>query len=233
MVNVVQRGRTELMRFAQIGTFLFLLLGLGGIQAARAASIAQGVAGSSPTGEGAQQVSVSDPSFLLMASTSMAMSLVFSICIFFRATGAAFNPNIALTLVLLKIITPVRFVLYCIAELLGAMAAAGVLEGILPGGLNVNCAPGNGIGTAQVRLSQLVEYFPLIASEPQALFYEMFLTFALIMVVLMVLIEKNKRKGGRIAEIDSTLTLFILQHAIGASGYRLRTFCDPVGRHSV
>jgi len=195
-----------------IGTFLFLLLGLGGIQAARAASIAQGVAGSSPTGEGAQQVSVSDPSFLLMASTSMAMSLVFSICIFFRATGAAFNPNIALTLVLLKIITPVRFVLYCIAELLGAMAAAGVLEGILPGGLNVNCAPGNGIGTAQ------------------ALFYEMFLTFALIMVVLMVLIEKNK--STPLAPLAIGFALFATQLAgiqfTGAAVNTARAFGSAV-----
>lgn len=86
-----------------------------------------------------------------MASTSMAMALVLSIWIFFRATGAAFNPNIALTLVLLKVITPTRFVLFCLAQLLGAMAAAGVLEGLLPGGLNVNCAPSNGIGIAQVR----------------------------------------------------------------------------------
>lgn len=98
----------------------------------------------------------------------MGMSLVFSIWIFFRVTGAAFNPNIAFTLLLLKVITPGRFVLYVLAQFLGAIAAAGVLEGLLPGSLNVNCAPGNGIGIAQ------------------ALFYEMFLTFALCMTVVMV-----------------------------------------------
>jgi len=154
-----------------IGTFTFLLLGLGGIQAARAASVTQGVNGAQQED---QQVTVADPSFLLMAATSMGMSLVFSIWVFFRVTGAAFNPNIAFTLVLLGAITPFRFVLYVFAQLLGAIAAAGVLQGLLPGELNVNCAPGNGIGIAQ------------------ALFYEMFLTFALCITVIMVAVEKNK-----------------------------------------
>jgi len=55
------------------GTFLFLLLGLAGIQAARDAS-----------------TSGLDAAFLLMASTSMAMALTLAIFIFFRITGAAF-----------------------------------------------------------------------------------------------------------------------------------------------
>lgn len=59
---------------------MFLLLGLAGIQAARDASVAAN--------------SGLDAAFLLMASTSMAMALIFSIWIFFRVTGAAFNPNI-------------------------------------------------------------------------------------------------------------------------------------------
>lgn len=66
-------------------------LGLGGIQAARDAAEAQGAAGSNSGDEATAQAMVPDPAFLLMASTSMAMSLVFSIWIFFRATGAAFN----------------------------------------------------------------------------------------------------------------------------------------------
>ena len=95
----------------------------------------------------------------------MAMALIASIWIFFRATGAAFNPNIALTLVILKVITPTRFVLYCIAQLLGAMAAAGVLEGLLPGGLNVNGAPSNGIGVAQVRFCPNLSRWRSFAKE--------------------------------------------------------------------
>ena len=72
-----------------VGTFLFLLFGLGGIQAARTASQAQGVAGAGgqAASGGEQSVTVPDPSFLLMAATSMAMALIFSIWIFFRATG--------------------------------------------------------------------------------------------------------------------------------------------------
>lgn len=66
-------------------------VGLSGIQAARDAAEAQGAAGSNSDDEATAQAVVPDPAFLLMASTSMAMALVFSIWIFFRVTGAAFN----------------------------------------------------------------------------------------------------------------------------------------------
>jgi len=159
-----------------VGTFLFLLFGLGGIQAARTASQAQGVAGAGgqAASGGEQSVTVPDPSFLLMAATSMAMALIFSIWIFFRATGAAFNPQVALTLVLLGAISPIRFAFYFVAQLLGAIAAGGVLQGLLPGPLNVNCSLGSGTGLAQ------------------GLFLEMFLTFGFVMTIVMVAVDKNK-----------------------------------------
>ena len=71
-----------------LGTFTFLLFGLGGIQAARTASVISGTSGETV------QVTVPSVEFLLMAATSMGLALTFSIWIFFRVTGAAFNPNI-------------------------------------------------------------------------------------------------------------------------------------------
>lgn len=55
----------------------------------------------------------------------------------------------ALALLLAGAISPIRFVLYVIAQFLGAIAASAVLLGILPGPLRVLCERGNGIGIAQ------------------------------------------------------------------------------------
>ena len=74
-----------------LGTATFLFFGLAGIQAARDAAEAQGAAGSNSSDAAAAKAVVPDATFLLMASTSMAMALIFSIWMFFRATGAAFN----------------------------------------------------------------------------------------------------------------------------------------------
>lgn len=55
----------------------------------------------------------------------------------------------ALALLLAGAIGPVRFVIYCIAQILGAIAASAVLLGLLPGPLNVLCERSNGTGVAQ------------------------------------------------------------------------------------
>lgn len=75
---------------------MFLLLGLAGIQAARDAGVASG--------------NGLDAAFLLMASTSMAMALIFSIWVFFRVTGAAFNPNIVSLLLLPTVNSMIKYV---------------------------------------------------------------------------------------------------------------------------
>lgn len=198
-----------------IGTFVFLFVGLGAIQSARQASQAQGVAGSATSGgagEAPAIVSLSDPAFLLMSSTGMGISLVFSASIFFRVSGAAFNPNVALTLLLLGAISPIRFVFYVVAEILGAIAASAVLLGLLPGTLNVNCAPSNGTGVAQ------------------ALFIEMFLTFGLCMTVVMLAVERNK--ATPLAPLFIGFALFATQlmgiNFTGASVNTARAFGSAV-----
>jgi aquaporin related protein len=106
-----------------IGTTFFLLLGLGGIQAAT------GEATSSSEGSTIEQV--------LYISTCMGLSLLVSAWLFFRVTGGLFNPNISLALLLVGVIKPVRFVLYCIAQMLGAIAASGLILALTPGPLSV------------------------------------------------------------------------------------------------
>jgi aquaporin related protein len=110
-----------------IGTAFFLLLGLGGIQAATAEDLS-----SNRPASNIQQV--------LYISTSMGFSLLVSAWLFFRITGGLFNPNVSLALLLVGVIKPVRFVLYCIAQLLGAVAGSALLLALTSENLSVECA---------------------------------------------------------------------------------------------
>jgi glycerol uptake facilitator-like aquaporin len=105
-----------------VGTTFFLLFGLGGIQAAAEAS-------DGPSGSNIEKV--------LYISTCMGLSLLVSAWLFFRVTGGLFNPNISLALLLVGIIGPVKFVLYCVAQMLGAIAASGLVLALTPGPLAV------------------------------------------------------------------------------------------------
>ena len=102
-----------------IGTFFFLTLAFGGVQAA-----------SSAGGVGQPAPHALD---VFLASVSFGFSLLVSAWLFYRVTGGLFNPNVSLALFITGIIGPVRFVLYCIAQLSGAIAAAAVILALSPG----------------------------------------------------------------------------------------------------
>jgi len=108
-----------------VGTAFFLLFGLGGIQAATAETEQGGGRQSSTT----EQV--------MYIATSMGLSLLVSAWLFFRVTGGLFNPNISLALLLVGALAPVRFVLYCVAQLLGAIAGAAILRSLTSAPLSV------------------------------------------------------------------------------------------------
>ncbi|KAI7939917.1 hypothetical protein MJO28_013569 [Puccinia striiformis f. sp. tritici] len=176
-----------------IGTFVFLLLGLGGIAAAgtsntytlaRAASLT-----ASATSKGASAINtVASIEQLTYISVSMGLSLLFSAWIFYRATGAAFNPNVSFALLLVGVISPERFVFYVIAQFGGAIAASALLEALLPGPLAVS--PALGAGT----------------SGAQGVFIECFITCALILSVLFLAVEKHR--ATFLAPVGIGITLF-------------------------
>lgn len=99
-----------------VGTFFFLTLAFGGVQAATATRSTE-----------------SETEFVLYASLCFGFSLLVSAWLFFRITGGLFNPNVSLALVLVGIIRPVRFVVYSMAQLLGSVAAAAVVLAVTPG----------------------------------------------------------------------------------------------------
>ena len=109
--------------FEFVGTAFFLLFGLGGIQAA--ADI---------TTTGRQSSGVEQALYI---ATCMGMSLLVSAWLFFRVTGGLFNPNISLALLLIGSMGPVRFVLYCVAQLGGAIAASALVWSLTSGPLSV------------------------------------------------------------------------------------------------
>ncbi|KAH7884784.1 aquaporin-like protein [Phlebopus sp. FC_14] len=156
-----------------VGTTFFLLLGFGGIQAA--------------TGEAL--VSGTDIEHVLYISTCMGFSLLVSAWLFFRVTGGLFNPNITLALFLVGVVNPVRFVLFCIAQLVGAIAASALVHGLTPGPLSVNTFLQQGVSPAQ------------------GVFIEMFITAALVISVLMLAAEKHS--ATPFAPVGIGLTLFV------------------------
>ncbi|QRV76085.1 aquaporin, Major intrinsic protein family [Ceratobasidium sp. AG-Ba] len=175
-----------------IGTILFLLLGLGGIQAAaysNKASLAAAANGEAGTSGGAQSVNqVASIEQLLYISVAMGLSLLVSVWFFFRVTGGVFNPAVSTALLLIGAIGPVRFVLYCIAQIVGGIVASALLLALLPGPLVVTPSPTQGVNAAQ------------------AVFIEAFLTAALVLAVLMLAAEKHR--STPFAPIGIGLTLF-------------------------
>ncbi|KAF7977404.1 hypothetical protein HWV62_4037 [Athelia sp. TMB] len=157
-----------------VGTTCFLLLGLGGIQ------VVSDIANDADAGSTLEQV--------LYKAISMGFALLISAWLFFRVTGALFNPNISLALLLVGVIRPVRFVLYCVAQMAGAVAAAGLVLALTPGKLASNTSLGPGINTAQ------------------GVFIEMFITTALVLAVLMLAAEKHWTTP--FAPVGIGLTLF-------------------------
>lgn len=118
--NVREDLHAALQEFC--GTTVFLTLAFGGVQASGAEAAS---AGTSPTGV----------ERIMYAATSFGLSLLISAWLFFRVTGGLFNPNVSLALLLTGVIEPVRFVFYCIAQLVGGIAAAALVLGLTPGPL--------------------------------------------------------------------------------------------------
>lgn len=105
-----------------VGTTFFLLLAFGGTQTAQGEALASG----------AQHSAIEHGMYI---SLCFGFSLLSSVWLFYRVTGGLFNPNVTLALLITGVIGPVRFVLYCIAQLLGGISAAALILALMPGPL--------------------------------------------------------------------------------------------------
>jgi aquaporin related protein len=174
-VNIKQDFCGALLEF--VGTFIFLTLAFGGAQATTSAG----------------RVGQPAPNMLnvFIISTSFGFSLLISAWLFYRVTGGLFNPNVSLALFLVGCIGLVRFVLFSIAQLCGAIAAAAVILALSPGpcSFNTHLAPG--------------------INPVQGMFIEMFGTSFLVLSILMLAVEKHQ--ATPFAPVGIGLTLFVCQ----------------------
>lgn len=106
-----------------IGTTTFLTLAFGSVQATTSEQASVGMS----SGTGIDSI--------LYISFAFGFSLLVSAWLFFRVTGGLFNPNVTTALLLCGIIEPVRFVLFCVAQLVGGIAAAALVLALTPGDL--------------------------------------------------------------------------------------------------
>lgn len=123
-----------------VGTFLFLLFGMGAANAVNnAPAVGENVGGSL----------AADSSKLSLIALAFGMSLAVNAWVFSRISGGMFNPAVSLGMVLIGSITPVRGAIITVAQLLGGIAASAVVVGVTPGPLAVRTTLGGGTSVVQ------------------------------------------------------------------------------------
>lgn len=161
-----------------VGTFMFLLFAFGGTNAVNIV----------PT-EG-ESLSA-NPAKLMYIALCFGMSLAVNAWVFFRISGGLFNPAVTLGMMLVGALTYRRGLLIIISQVLGAIAASGVVLAMLPSPLNIRTSLGGGTTIAQ------------------GLFIEMFLTAQLVFTIFMLAAEKHR--ATFIAPVGIGLSLFIAE----------------------
>ncbi|KAK5002640.1 Aquaporin-1 [Cryomyces antarcticus] len=167
------------------GTFLFLFFAFSATQVANAAA-----AGADASGQGGLS-QAPNSSNLMYISLAFGFSLAVNAWVFFRISGGLFNPAVTLGMCLIGAVKWVRGGLVFVSQILGAMAAAGVVSALFPGPLNVSTTLGGG------------------SSVVRGLFIEMFLTAELVFTIFMLAAEKHK--GTFLAPIGIGLSLFVAE----------------------
>ncbi|RFN42907.1 hypothetical protein FIE12Z_12689 [Fusarium flagelliforme] len=159
------------------GTFMFLLLSFFGTQTA--------IATNNPLDPSAPL----QPFSLMYIAASFGAALAINVWIFYRVTGGMFNPAVTVGLMLVGAVKPLNGIMIIPTQLVAAIAAAGVTDGLLPGPLGVANALENG------------------TSITQGLFIEMFLTGQLVLTVYFLAVEKHR--STFLAPIGIGISVFI------------------------
>src|SRR5277367_962387 len=129
------------MQFGEyVGTTMFLFMAFG------ATHIANLPGASSKTSNGEPFIDTANLTFI---ATTFGLALLVNVWVFIRVSGALFNPAISLALALTGIITPMRAALFTVAQILGGITAAALIEALTSGPLNVNNRLGSDISIPQ------------------------------------------------------------------------------------
>ena len=165
-----------------VGTFLFLFFAFSATQVANTQV---------PPPKDSPISQAANPAQLLYISLCFGFSLAVNAWVFFRISGGLFNPAVTFGMCLVGALPYVRGLLVFISQVVGGIAAAGVVAALFPGPLNVKTSlrPGT--------------------SVTQGLFIEMFLTAQLVFTIFMLAAEKHK--ATFIAPVGIGLSLFIAE----------------------
>ncbi|KAF2823211.1 aquaporin [Ophiobolus disseminans] len=130
---------------------------------------------------------------LLYISLAFGFSLAVNVWIFFRISGGQFNPAVTIALAFVGAVNWLKAGLLIFSQIIAGIAAAAVVAAVFPGPLAVRTSLG--AGTSVLR----------------GLFIELFLTFELVLCILMLAAEKHK--ATFLAPIGIGLALFIAELA--------------------
>lgn len=143
MLNMLPKTmKGHLVAFAGefVGTYLFLLFGMGAASAVNNAPEA---------GENSFNNLAADSSKLLFISLAFGFSLAVNAWVFFRISGGLFNPAVTFGMVLIGAVKPIRGVIIFVAQMAGALSASGILTLLLPKHLNARTELGGGTSITQ------------------------------------------------------------------------------------
>lgn len=135
-----------------------------------------------------------DIAVYLYISFIFGFSLLVNVWIFYRISGAQFNPAVTLALFLVGAVPIVRAILNIVAQLLGAIAASALVMVLFPIPLSVRNSLGSG------------------TSIIQGVFIEALLTAELVFTILML--AKEKHRATFLAPLGIGFALFIA-HLVG------------------
>ncbi|KAI6248303.1 Aquaporin-2 [Erysiphe necator] len=165
-----------------VGTTMFLFFGFAGAQ----------VTNLGTSGNGGN--SKFDIAVYLYISFIFGFSLLVNVWIFYRISGAQFNPAVTLALVLVGAVPIVRAVMIFFAQIIGAITASALVMVLFPLPLSVRNSLGSG------------------TSVLQGVFIEALLTAELVFTILML--AKEKHRATFLAPIGIGFALFIA-HLVG------------------
>ncbi|KAF2132403.1 aquaporin [Dothidotthia symphoricarpi CBS 119687] len=160
-----------------VGTFLFLFFAYTGTQ------VANNLLGDNPMNVGT----------LIYISLSFGFSLMVNVWVFFRISGGLFNPAVTIAMALIGAVDWIKAGLLIVTQIVGGIAAAGIVSVLFPGPLSVRTTLSSG------------------TSITRGLFIEMFLTAQLVFCIFMLAAEKHR--STFLAPIGIGFSLFIAELA--------------------
>ena len=108
---------------------------------------------------------VSNPTQLLYISLCFGFSLAVNAWVFFRISGDLFNPAVTFGMAIIGAAPPIRGALVVISQIVGAVAAAGIVSVTFPGQLNVRTSFVAGTTKTQGLTAELVFAIFMLAAE--------------------------------------------------------------------